>query len=277
MQYSAERVKTWPARSEFREPTFWKATWVLTRRWLWRLQREPVGLVAAVVQPIFWLLLFGHLFSGTVVDVGHDYIAFITAGVLTMTVFGGAWNGGIDILFDREAGILQRILAAPVAPGAVLMSRWLYVLGLAIVQCLMLLAVASLQGVTVAGGWPGLAVVLAAAVLLGSGILCLSTALAFSLSGHSQFFTISSVVSLPLLFMSSALVPLEQMPSWLAAVAGVNPLTHAITIMRKAILIGIDFASSATPFVILGLFNAVSLALAVMGMRRAGRQGFRLV
>src|SRR5690606_8238456 len=141
MQYSAERVKTWPARSEFREPTFWKATWVLTRRWLWRLQREPVGLVAAVVQPIFWLLLFGHLFSGTVVDVGHDYIAFITAGVLTMTVFG--------------------------------------------------------------------------AVLLGSGILCLSTALAFSLSGHSQFFTISSVVSLPLSFMSSALVPLEQMPSWL--------------------------------------------------------------
>lgn len=259
---------------ELREPTFWKATWVLTRRWIWRLKREPIGLVAAIVGPVFWLLLFGHLFSETVTHTGYDYIAFITAGVLAMTVFGGAWDGGIDVLFDREAGIMQRILAAPIATGAVIMSRLLFVLGLTLLQCLFLLATASLQGVVVVSGFSGIIVILAAGLLLGNGILCLSIALAFGLSGHTQFFSISSVLSLPLIFMSNALVPLQQMPPWLKAVAQVNPLTYAITLIRETVLVGIDWQLVATTFIVLGLFNVVSVVLAVRSMGRAGRQGF---
>lgn len=213
MQFAGAQVAYESRPSEsFREPSFFKATWVLTRRWLWRLQRAPIGLVAALVQPVFWLILFGHLFADGFVDVGHDYVSFITAGVLTMTVFGGAWNGGIDVLFDREAGILQRIMAAPISAGAVLVSRLLFVLAITLIQSLLLLGVARLLGVVVASGWTGAVVLVAAGLLLGLGMACLSIALAFTLSGHTQFFTISSVLSLPLLFMSNALVPLEQMP-----------------------------------------------------------------
>lgn len=273
MVYSA-RSSPGEVALELREPSYWRATWVLTRRWIWRLKREPVGIVAAIVQPVIWLLLFGHLFSETVTDLGHDYVAFITAGVLAMTVFGGAWDGGIDVLFDREAGIMQRILSAPIASGAIIMSRLLFVLGLTLFQCLFLLATAGLQGVVVVSGWPGIIVILAAGLLLGNGILCLSIALAFGLSGHSQFFSISSVLSLPLLFMSNALVPLEQMPPWLKTVAQVNPLTYAITLIRKTVLVGIDWQLVATTFIVLGLFSLLSLVLAVRSMRRAGHQGF---
>lgn len=255
-------------------PNFWKATWVLMRRWVWRLKREPVGLIAAVVGPIFWLLLFGHLFSGTVTDVGSNYIAFITAGVLAMTVFGGAWDGGIDLLFDREAGIMQRILSAPIAPGAVIVSRLLFVLGLTLTQCLLLLGAAGLQGVEVAGGFPGIIVILGTGLLLGSGILCLSISLAFSLSGHTQFFSISSVLSLPLIFMSNALVPLEQMPPWLEIVARANPLTYAISLMRETVLFGIDWQLVAMTFSVLALFNVLAFVLVVRSMRLAGRRGF---
>lgn len=257
-----------------REPTFWKATWVLTRRWIWRLMREPIGLIAAIVGPIFWLLLFGHLFSGAVADFGYEYIPFITAGVLAMTVFGGAWDGGIDVLFDREAGIMQRILAAPISSGAVIVSRLLFVLGLTLLQCLLLLGAARLQGVVIAGGWPGIGVILAAGFMLGSGILCVSIALAFTLSGHTQFFSISSVLSLPLIFMSNALVPLEQMTPWLQAVARVNPLTYAITLMRETVLVGVDSQLMTTTFIVLGSFNVVALVLAIRAVLRAGRRGF---
>lgn len=255
-------------------PSFWKATWVLTRRWIWRLKREPIGLVAAIVGPIFWLLLFGHLFSETVTDLGYDYIPFITAGILAMTVFGGAWDGGIDVLFDREAGIMQRILAAPIAGGAVIASRLLFVLGLTLFQCLMLLGAARLQGVVVEGGWAGIGVILLAGLMLGNGILCVSIALAFTLSGHTQFFSISSVLSLPLIFMSNALVPLERMPSWLEVVARVNPLTYAITLMRETVLVGVDGRLVTMTFIVLGLFNVLAVVLAVRSIRRAGRRGF---
>lgn len=257
-----------------RGPTFWKATWVLLRRWIWRLQREPIGLVAAIVGPIFWLLLFGHLFSETVTDLGYDYIPFITAGVLAMTIFGAAWDGGIDVLFDREAGIMQRLLAAPIASGAVIASRLLFVLALTVLQCLLLLGAARLQGVVVMGGWPGIGVILAAGLMLGNGILCVSIALAFTLSGHTQFFSISSVLSLPLIFMSNALVPLEQMPSWLHVIARLNPLTYAITLMRETVLVGVDTPLVTTTFIVLGLFNILALVLAARSVRRAGRRGF---
>lgn len=255
-------------------PTFWRATRVLTRRWVWRLQREPVGFVAALVGPIFWLLLFGHLFSETVTGVGGDYISFITAGVMAMTVYGGAWDGGIDVLFDREAGIMQRILSAPIAPWSVIASRLIFVLALTVIQCILLLLTARLQGVEIAGGLPGLIVVLVTGVLLGGGIACLSIALAFGLSGHTQFFSISSVLSLPLIFLSNALVPLDQMPAWLRAIAAVNPLTYAISLMREVILAGIDWRLAGTTFGVLGLFSALALALAAGSMGRSGRGGY---
>lgn len=256
-----------------RKPSFLRATWILTRRWLWRLRREPIGLVAAVVHPIFWLLLFGHLFTDTLVGIEHQYPAFITAGVLAMTVFGAAWDGGIDILFDREAGVLQRIMTTPTPAGAVIGSRLIFVLGLTLFQCLLLLATAGMLRVEIVSGLPGLVLIMATAVLLGSGILCLSLTLAFTLSGHSQFFSVCSVLSLPILFTSNALVPLEQMPHWLTVVAKVNPLTYAITLMREVMLTGINGQTVVQTFLVIGVLDIGALLLAVWSMRRAGRQG----
>lgn len=258
---------------EWRKPSFWRATWVLTRRWLCRLRREPIGLVAAVVHPVFWLRLFGHLFADTLAGIEHQYTAFITAGVLAMTVFGAAWDGGIDILFDREAGVLQRIMATPTPAGAVIGSRLIFVLGLTFFQCLLLLATAGLLRVEIVSGVPGLVLIMATAVLLGSGILCLSLSLAFTLSGHSQFFSISSVLSLPLLFTSNALVPLEQMPQWLTVVAKVNPLTYAITLMREVMLTGVDWQLVVQTFLVISLLDIGALILALRSMRRASRKG----
>lgn len=246
-----------------------RATLALSKRWWWRLKRTPLSLVVALAQPVVWLVLFGHLFAEADIVQGYTYIAFMTAGIVVMTVFNGALNGGVEILFDRETGMLRRLLAAPIPPGAVLWSRFAYVLGLTTLQALAILLIASLLGVRIAAGAWGLALVLITGILLGIGITALSMALAFTFKNHGQWFAVIGFVSLPLLFASNALAPLHVMPTWLRFVAELNPMTYAISSVRALILTGLAWEVLLPMSGVLILFGLAAIALALAALRRA--------
>jgi len=248
---------------------FLRASAALTKRWWWRLRREPAGLLASLIQPALWLLLFGNLFAEGSVVTGYSYIAFMTAGVVVMTVFNGALNGGVEILFDRESGMLRRLLAVPIPPAAVLTSRFLFVVGLTLTQALVILLVATLLGVRLASGLGGLLLILVTGLLLGVGVAALSMALAFGLQGHGQFFSVVGFVGLPLIFASNALAPLDAMPLWLQGLARLNPMTYAITGTRQLILEGFDGWTLARMTGALVVFAALMIVVCLGAMRRA--------
>ncbi|HEX7002651.1 MAG TPA: ABC transporter permease [Trueperaceae bacterium] len=241
----------------------------MSKRWWWQLKRTPLEIVVALAQPALWLVLFGNLFANSGVVTGTSYIAFMTAGVVIMTVFNAALNGGAQILFDRETGMLHRLLAAPIPPGAVLWSRFFYVLGLTTFQALVILLVASLLGVRIASGVAGLVLVLATGILLGIGVTALSMALAFTFKHHGQWFSVIGFVSLPLLFASNALAPVEAMPRWLQLLTTFNPMTYAISAARQLILEGFDWWVMTTMASALLSFDIVMILVALAAMRRA--------
>jgi ABC-2 type transport system permease protein len=247
---------------------FVRSSSALAQRWFRRLRREPAGLAASFVQPVVWLLLFGSLFTNVVTISQYSYIAFMTAGVIVMTTFDGALSGGVELLFDRESGMLRRLIAAPISPSSIIASRMLFVLVVAGVQSLVVLLVGTLVGVGIASGALGILFILVTSLLLGVGILSLSMALAFGLSGHAQFFSITGFVSLPIIFASTALAPLSQMPSWLQEVARLNPLTYAIDGVRSLILEGFDWLTLGSILLVLVLFDAAMFAIATLIMRR---------
>lgn len=243
-------------------------------RWYWRLRREPVAMFAALAQPVLWLILFGNLFrnAGVAVVAGTgDYLAFMTAGVVVMTVVNAAMAGGIEVMFDREQGLLQRFLAAPVRPASVLVGRFVFVVALTAMQAMVILGMARLMGVRPAAGLLGVAGVLGIGVLLGAGIATLSLSLAFTLRSHGEFLELIVFVSLPLLFLSSALVPLEAMPGWMAAVAKLNPMTYAIDAVRSLLLVGWVPQALAAVVAVLVLFDVACLAVGVRVFSRALR------
>jgi ABC-2 type transport system permease protein len=248
---------------------FLQASLALSKRWWWQLKRTPLEVVVALAQPALWLVLFGNLFAKSGVVTGTSYIAFMTAGVVIMTVFNAALNGGAQILFDRETGMLHRLLAAPIPPGAILWSRFVYVLGLTSFQALVIILVASLLGVRIASGVTGLVLILATGILLGVGITALSMALAFTFKHHGQWFSVIGFVSLPLLFASNALAPFEAMPGWLQVLTRFNPMTYAISAARQLILEGFDLVVIASMAAALLSFDVVMILLALAAMRRA--------
>jgi ABC-2 type transport system permease protein len=245
----------------------------MTRRWFQRFRREPMSIIFGLTQPVLWLVLFGNMFQNATAIPGvtaPSYIAFMTGGVVVMTVLNSGLAGGIEMLFDKENGFLERLMAAPIKRSALIISRFLFVTVLTGFQALMILGMAFLFGVVPATGWLGVGLILIIGMMLGIGFTAISLALAFSMKGHGGFFSLLGFITLPLIFMSSALVPLESMPPWLAVIAKLNPMTYAIDAVRGLILTGWHIALVKV-LIILGLFDAICLTVSnrilLRGMR----------
>jgi len=212
-------------------------TLALTKRLFLQLARRPSTLVAGVLQPLIWLVLFGALFAnapeGLLPD-GMSYGRFLGAGVIVFTAFSAALNAGLPVMFDREFGFLNRLLVAPLrSRSSIVLASVLYITSLSLVQSLAIMGTAWLLGY----GWPGgagLLLVLVTLLLLVFAVTGLSLGLAFALPGHIELIAVIFVANLPLLFASTALAPIAFMPPWLGWLAALNPLTFAIEPIRAA-------------------------------------------
>ncbi|MEK6618760.1 MAG: ABC transporter permease, partial [Nitrospirota bacterium] len=146
----------------------------LTMRWVRRLSREKFSMVFTLVQPmLFWLIFFGNLFQRATdaqVVQAPTYISFLTAGVVVMTVLNNGLAGGVDLLFDKENGFLERLMSTPIHRTSVILSRFLFVMTITCLQILVILGVASLFGVRPATGLLGVAVILLIGMLFGVGL-----------------------------------------------------------------------------------------------------------
>ncbi len=244
---------------------------ILTWRSLKHLRREPFNIIFTLIQPVLWLFLFGHLFQNSVQMPGlpvGNYLTFLTAGVIVMTIFGNSMAGGIPLLFDKENGFLLKLLVAPISRSAILVSTFCYSLSVSLLQALLILFCAVLMGVRVATGVWGIGMILLVAALLGIGITALSLALAFVLRGHGEFFAIIGFLTLPLIFLSNALVALEAMPTWIYFWALLNPMTYAIDGIRALVMRGWEWSLLLKVSGVLAVFDSLCIIIGIRVFQR---------
>lgn len=254
---------------------YWQEIRALTMRWVRRLSREKFSMLFTLVQPmLFWLIFFGNLFQrATDVQVvqAPNYISFLAAGVVVMTVLNNGLAGGVDLLFDKENGFLERLMSTPIHRSSVIVSRFLFVMAITSMQVLVILGVAWLFGVHPATGLLGVLTILLIGMAFGVGLTAISMAMAFSVKSHGDFFSVLGFLSLPMIFLSSALVPLTAMPGWMRFLAQFNPMTWAIDAVRPLILSGWAEALPKVGMValVMLLFDAVCLYGGAKAFRRA--------
>lgn len=238
-------LQAWKARQAQADPpgivsgAFVQETWAMARRLFLQLQRRPSTLVAGIVQPLIWLVLFGALFQNVpsgLFGESRNYGQFLGAGILVFTAFGGALNAGLPVMFDREFGFLNRFLVAPLASRySIVLASALFIAALSLVQTAAILGLSAALGAGLPQG-VGLVLVLFIVMTLVLGVTALSLGLTFALPGHIELLAVIFVTNLPLLFSSTALVPLDFMPAWLQVIASLNPLTYAIEPIRYVYL-----------------------------------------
>ncbi|MBD2481905.1 ABC transporter permease [Planktothrix sp. FACHB-1365] len=253
---------------------FLQETLALTRRLFIQLQRRPSTLIAGIIQPLMWLILFGALFQNAPKGLFGEtlnYAQFLGAGVIVFTAFAGALNAGLPVMFDREFGFLNRLLVAPlVSRFSIVLASAIYIVTLSLIQTSVIVAAGAFLGAGLPG-IGGLSIITLIVLLLVLGVTGLSLGLAFALPGHIELIAVIFVTNLPLLFASTALAPLSFMPTWLQVVASLNPLSYAIEPIRylylhqdwalNSVVMHAPFATITFGGALLVLFGFATVAL----------------
>ncbi|HKI86607.1 MAG TPA: ABC transporter permease [Thermoanaerobaculia bacterium] len=231
-------------------------TWHLVVRLVRQTLRMPIWVLLSIVQPILWVLLFGQLF-GAVTKLpgfgGGSYVQFLAPGIAIMTAIFGAAYSGMGLLTDIDRGILDRFLATPVRPGAILAARLIHTSLQVVLQALIILVVAAFLGARPHGGIAGLLMVPVAAALLGAAFAGFSNALALIARKHEMVIGVMNFVVLPMTFLSSMIMARNVMPAWIRGAASFNPVDWAVMSARDGFEIGLR-AALDWRFVLLAVF-----------------------
>jgi len=241
----------------------------LTVRDLKRWYRNPVSAVVSVIQPIFWIVLFGSAFdlskfagvnASAIFEGAPDYITYLMGGILTIIgLFTGMFSG-VNIIWDRRLGILQRFLIAPINRASIVFSRILSSVVRILVQVVILFAIAFVipDGLKLVHGISILdVVILISAILMISFIFSsLFSIIAVRTTKMESVFGILNLINLPLMFASYAIFPPHLMATWLSNVAKYNPVSWSAQSIRLVLINGSLNSSEAHTVLIymLGLF-----------------------
>ena len=267
---------------------FLSETYILYQRSMKKLLRRPIAIYFSLIQPVIWMLLFGQIFNRIAGEnaraFGHkSYFQFFVPSVLLQTLLFGASQSGIGIISDMQSGFLNKLLTTPVHRMAILLGRILGDLTRMVLQGLIIIVIALLAGqlqsepIRYEYGVAGVLGALGIALMFGLGLASFNVFLALKTRNTESTFLIANFLTLPLLFTSSAQLPVPLLPDWLQRVAMVNPVTYAIDSMR-ILLNGPQAVPGAEPaglilqtVLILGLIATVMMTLAVRSFRQSLR------
>jgi len=260
-------------------------TLTLTRRWLVHLRKDRMALSLGIIQPLILLTLVGPLLDHVVSDATQvesikammidrfrttDYLSFLFSGIAVFTILVNSVLGGIPIVFDRETGFMDKVLASPVSRLSIVASRFVYVILYSLIQVGIIALLGVAIGVRPVNPLLAPAILIVYGTLLCAGLTVLSLALAFVFPHHSIFFAITGFLLSPLLVLSPTFVARTSMPGWMQVVAAFNPMTHAIEPIRAGFLYpgGGPLAPFLTSAAWLVVFDLACFALAVRVISR---------
>lgn len=235
-----------------------------------KVLHDPTELITRTLQPVLWLFVFGGaLGSLKVIPTGNlSYQSFLTPGVLAQSMLFVSIFYGIGIIWERDLGLLQKLLALP-------LPRFVYVLGKSLAasfrsisQVIVVLILAAAVHIPLRWGFLSLLGVLCTIVMGSILFSSLSMTMASLLKTRERFMGFGQLFTMPLFFASNALYPIEIMPSWLKVLAHFNPLTYVVNLMR-AFLISGDFTSCLSDFGILAFSMLLLVGLATRMYPRA--------
>ncbi len=234
-------------------------------RYIRALLRQPAWVAISLVQPVIWLLLFGAVFKRAA-DIpgftGGSYIEFLTPGVVVMLAVSAAGWVGMGFIEDINRGTMDRLLVSPIWRGALNLGSVAQSVLSIVIQSVIVIGLALAVGARFPGGIAGVAVLVAVAGLLGAVFASLSNGVAVLTRQRETLIGIVTMVTLPLTFLSSALMEQSLLPSWIRWAARFNPVNWAADAGRSAAGAHADWGLIATRTGFLALLLLASAAFA---------------
>ena len=234
--------------------------YILWLRQIKRYLRSRARIVGSLGQPILFLVALGFGFGPIYAKAGGgNYLQFLAPGVVAMGILFTAVFSGIEIIWDRQFGFLKETLVAPVPRLHIMIGRTLGGATVAVLQGVIVFAITLLVGfrpenyLLIPVAFLVMFLIALLFTALGTGIACL-------LEDFQEFQLIMNFLVMPLFFLSGSLFPLEGVPTGIAIVARLDPLTYGIDALRGTLL-GISQFGMGMDFLVLGGITAVLLII----------------
>jgi ABC-2 type transport system permease protein len=203
-----------------------KDTWVLARRSVARIAREPEQLSDVTIQPVIFVLLFTYVFGSAIhLPGGGDYHQYLISGMFGMTMAGSAPGTAVGLTTDMASGLIDRFRSLPISRAAMLAGRTIADLFTQVLGILVL------AGTGLAVGWRihhGIGNALAAvglAMLFAFAATWAGACAGMIMRSPESAQAAGFIFFLPLSFVSNAFVPTQGMPSWMRDFANWNPIS----------------------------------------------------
>jgi ABC-2 type transport system permease protein len=248
---------------------------IVTLCWveLRKIRHDRTELYTRAIQPALWLLIYGEVFThvrAIPTPDGIPYLDYLTPGILAQSALFVAIFYGIQIIWERDAGVLTKLMVTP-TPRSALITGKAFAAGVrSLVQGVVVVIIAAILGVALTTN-PLKLIAAAIILVLGSAFFaCLSMSIAGLALARDRLMGIGQAITMPLFFSSSALYPFAVMPGWLRAVSLVNPLTYEVEALR-ALLIGTSTVLWLDSLVLVGATIASITCAALLLPRLANR------
>jgi ABC transporter DrrB family efflux protein len=245
-------------------------TLTITKRNLLVWARVPAYIVFTVIQPVIFVLMFRYVFGGAIlVHVRGGYVNFLMPGIIAQTAAFATFGTAIALAQELKKGVIDRLRSMPMARSAVLTGRLVADTGRMTVTILVVLGVGYAVGFRFLNGvLPGIAMVLLA-IFFGLSICCIAAFTGLAIGDEESVQAFGLIWLFPIVFLSSAFVPIATMPGWLQAFANNQPVTYVVDTMRALALGGPVAANLWKSLAWLAGILIVFIPLAVRAYKRA--------
>ncbi len=223
-----------------------------------KLHHDPSELLARMLQPAIWILIFGEAMRNTL-STTIPYLDYMAPGILAQSILIIAIFYGIALIWEKDMGVLHKMLVAPVPRVLLVVGRALAAGVRGLGQVIVVYILALLLSIDLHFSFFAVLGVLSMSVLLAALFSTFSLIVASLVKKRERFMGIGQAITMPLFFASNALYPIDIMPHWLRMVSLFNPLTYQVDAFRSLMIEGqeshfglaFDFGVTAAVFALL--------------------------
>lgn len=234
MQTYSIECETTNTLCEYREndsELIMKKIYFLWLRQVKKYLRSAPRIVALVAQPTIFLVMFGYGMGGSFAGGSVDYINFLAPGIVGMSIIFTSVFSGLEVIWDRQFGFLKETLVAPMSRADVMVGRTLGAATAATMQGFIVLIISFIFGFS-PSSWGGVVPAILIMLLIALVFSSIGTIIGSLLDDMQAFQLIVNFFIMPLFFLSGALFPLQNLPTWLTDISRVDPLTYGIDALR---------------------------------------------
>jgi ABC-2 type transport system permease protein len=234
--------------------------------------REKSRIISSIVNPVFWLVVLGGGLGSAVSFSNVNYQTFIYPGILAQTILFSSIFFGLYIVWDKRIDFLKEVLVAPISRTSIFIGKVMGGATDSLIQVIILLAtgfvltqVGVLSGLIITV--PSILLSLAMLFITTIGMVSIGLIIGSQLESIEGFQVFSTFLIMPMFFLSGALFPLDNLPSWLAVLTNIDPLTYTVDGLR-AILLGTSHFPLVVDFGIITMFSVVLIAIGTFAFQK---------